>query len=484
MNRSRIFIPVQSLLFILILVLSACGPKPTETPSNSKPTEIPASSEPTKTLASSEPTGTILALVGPNGGHVFSMADLKALPVTEGQGGIKSSTGKITIPEPFKGVALKDLVAALGVPFDSSMGVTISAEDGYAMTFSYDQVMNGTFTAYDPAMGNELTTHDPLTAIIAYEHNGQPLNTAEEGTLRLVVVSATNNQVVDGHWSVKWVNKVEVKAVGQAWTLDLQGAISSPVTRDSFQSCGSPSCHGTSWQDGNGQNWVGVPLWLLAGQVDDSDSHTENAYNQTLADAGYSVDIVGGDGYTVTLDSHTISKNNNILVAFMVNDGELPEQYFPLRLVGSGLDKSQMVGEITRITINVPSASTPTLAAVPENSGILTITGMVNQELTLKDADLGAMEIVTISAQGKNGPQDFQGVLLNPLLDKAGLKPGASKLTLTASDNYSVEVNLTDVRNCPKALLAFMDNPGTYMIVLPDQPTSTWVKNVILIDVK
>jgi len=412
------------------------------------------------------------------------MAELKALPVTEGQGGIKSSTGQITIPEPFKGVALKDLVAALGIPFDSSMGVAVTAEDGYSMTFSYDQVMNGAFTAYDPAMGNELTTHDPLIAIIAYEHNGQPLNTTEEGTLRLVVVSATNNQVVDGHWSVKWVNKVEVKQAGQTWTLDLQGAISSPITRDTYQSCGSPSCHGTSWQDENGQDWVGVPLWLLVGEVDDSDSHTDNAFNHTLADAGYTIDVVGDDGITVTLDSQTIKENNDILVAFLVNNGELPEQYYPLRLVGSGLDKSQMVGQITRITVNVPFDSTPTVAAVPENAGTLTITGMVNQELTLKDADLRAMDIVTINAQGKDGPQDFQGVLLNPLLDKAGLKDGATKLTLTASNNYSAEVNLSDVRNCPKALLAFMDTPGTYMIVLPDQPTSTWVKNVILIEVK
>jgi hypothetical protein len=466
MNRTRLFIPALSLLFILSLAVSACGPEPTEM------------------SVSTEPTGTVLALVGPNGGHALTMAELKALPVTEGQGGIKSSTGQITIPEPFKGVALKDLVAALGIPFDSSMGVAVTAEDGYSMTFSYDQVMNGAFTAYDPAMGNELTTHDPLMAIIAYEHNGQPLNTTEEGTLRLVVVSATNNQVVDGHWSVKWVNKVEVKQVGQTWTLDLQGAISSPITRDTYQSCGSPSCHGTSWQDENGQDWVGVPLWLLVGEVDDSDSHTDNAFNHTLADAGYTIDVVGDDGITVTLDSQTIKENNDILVAFLVNNGELPEQYYPLRLVGSGLDKSQMVGQITRITVNVPFDSTPTVAAVPENAGTLTITGMVNQELTLKDADLRAMDIVTINAQGKDGPQDFQGVLLNPLLDKAGLKDGATKLTLTASNNYSAEVNLSDVRNCPKALLAFMDTPGTYMIVLPDMPTSTWVKNIISIEVK
>jgi DMSO/TMAO reductase YedYZ molybdopterin-dependent catalytic subunit len=466
MNRYRFSIPAMTLFFVLCLALSACGPKSTETP------------------VSSEPSGTVLALVGPNGGHVLNMVQLKALPVTEGQGGIKSSTGKITIPEPFKGVALKDLVTTLGVPFDSSMGVVITAEDGYSMTFSFDQVMNGAFTAYDPAMGNELTTHEPLTAIIAYEHNGLPLNTAEEGTLRLVVVSATNDQVVDGHWSVKWVNKVEVKPVGQTWTLDLQGAISSPVSLDSYQSCGSPSCHGVSWQDENGQTWVGVPLWLLVGEVDDGDSHTENAFNHTLADAGYTIDVVGGNGQTITLDSQTIKENNDILVAFMVNDGDLPEQYYPLRMVGSGLQNSQMIGQISRITVNVPPAATPTAASAPENTGSLTISGMVTQELTLTDTELRAMEIITVNATGKNGPQDFQGVLLNYLLDKAGIKDGATKLTFTASDNYSAEVNLSDVRDCPKALLAFMDTPGTYMIVLPDQPTSTWVKNIIAIDVK
>jgi hypothetical protein len=239
--------------------------------------------------------------------------------------------------------------------------------------------------------------------------------------------------------------------------------------------------------DQNGQNWVGVPLWLLVGEVDDGDSHSDKAYNRSLADSGYSVDIVGGDGYKVTLDSKTIKLNNQILVAFQVNDGDLPEKYYPLRLVGTGLQNNQMVGQVAKIIANVPAAPsvpTPTLPSVPANSGSFTIKGLVNQELTLKDADLRALQIVTINAEGKNGPQDFQGILLNSLLDTAGLKDGATKLIFTASDNYSAEVNLSDVRDCPKALLAFMDTPGAYMIVLPDQPTSTWVKNVIEIEVK
>jgi hypothetical protein len=469
MKNHRILMLPLCLLFILSLVMTAC---------------ISKSSESTVTPTSDVPTGRILTVKGPNGGNILTMEQLKAMPATEGQGGIKSSTGQITIPEPFKGVALKDLVSYLNVPFDASMGVAVTAEDGYSMTFSYDQVMNGNFIAYDPATGNEMPTHDPLTAIVAYEHNGQPLDATEEGNLRVVVVSPKNNQVVDGHWSVKWVNQVEVKGVGQTWTLDLTGAISSPVTRDSYQSCSAPSCHGTLYQDENGQDWVGVPLWLLVGEVDDGDSHSDVAYNRALADAGYTVDLISANGTTVTLESQPIKEDNQVMVANQVNDEELPDMYYPLRLVGSSVQSDQMLGQITRIVVNVPPVPTPTVATVPENSGSITITGMVNQDLTLTDADLRAMEIVTINAEGKNGSQDFQGVLFNSLLDLAGIKDGAAKLVFTASDGYQAEVNLSDVRDCPKSLLAFMETPGSYMVVLPDLETSSWVKNVVEIEVK
>jgi DMSO/TMAO reductase YedYZ molybdopterin-dependent catalytic subunit len=469
MNHRRILVMISCSFIILVIFLSGCGQK-------SAALDV--------TPTSNEPAGRILTLVGPNGGPILTMEQLKQLPSTEGQAGIKSSTGEITIPELFKGVALKDLVAYLNAELDPSMGVTVIAEDGYSMTYSYDQVMNGSFIAYDPATGNELTQHDPLTAIVAYENNGQPLSSTEEGNLRIVVVSPKNNQVVDGHWSVKWVNKVEVTAVGETWTLDLTGAIQSPVTRDSYQSCGAPSCHGSLYTDENGQNWVGVPLWLLVGEVDDADSHSDVAYNRALADSGYSIDIVDADGITVTLDSKVIKEDNQVIVAHLVNDGELPDMYYPLRLVGSNVQNDQMIGQITKMSVNVPPITIPTSTPVPANTGSITINGMVNQETTYSDADLRELEITTITAEGKDGPQNFQGVLLKQLLDKAGIQEGAAKLVFTASDAYTSEVNLAEVLECPKSLLAFMETPGEYMIVLPDMETSTWVKYVVQIEVK
>ena len=50
-----------------------------------------------------------------------------------------------------------------------------------------------------------------LTAILAYEADGKPLDPKQDGTLRLAIVSDELNQVTDGHWAVKWVNKLEVK---------------------------------------------------------------------------------------------------------------------------------------------------------------------------------------------------------------------------------------------------------------------------------
>ena len=56
---------------------------------------------------------------------------------------------------------------------------------------------------------------------------------------------------------------------------------------------------------------MGVPLWLLVGEVDDADSHSDVAYNRALADAGYTIDIVSKNGNTVTLDSQTIKERQS-----------------------------------------------------------------------------------------------------------------------------------------------------------------------------
>ena len=311
------------------------------------------------------------------------MDDLKALPVTEGYAGIKSSTGKITPPVMVKGVALKDLAELIG-GMDETKGFNVVAEDGYSITYSNDQIQNGTFIAYDPATGEELKNPVELTAALIYEADGKPLDIKQDGILRLAIVSKELKQVTDGHWAVKWVNKLEVKNLGADWVLQVEGAISKPTDRASVESCGAPQCHGTSWFDDKNQQWAGVPLYYFVGSVDDEISHEGPAFNRDLVKVGYTIDVIAADGYTVTFDAQRVQYNKNIIVAYKVNDNTLPDEFFPLRLVGDDLEKKEMVGMIAQIKVGLaplPASAEPAADDAPSADATLTLTGSVNQEL-------------------------------------------------------------------------------------------------------
>jgi len=293
---------------------------------------------------------TALEIAGPSGTRALTLAQIRKLPATAGQAGVKSSTGKVTLPGRYRGVSLRDLVATAG-GYDATKNLTVVAKDGYSITFSYDQVMNGAFTAYDPGTGDTLAAHEPLQAIIAWEHEGRPLDVAEDGPLRVMVVSATGGQVTDGHWSIKWVTRLEIEPASEAWSLRLEGARSEIMDRATFESGMSPKCHAATWKDARGRTWTGMPLWLLVGRVDDGLKHGARAFNDSLAVAGYTVDVVAGDGTTVSFDSSRLGRNDGIIIAAVLDGAPLPEKTFPLRLAGPGLKDEERLGRIARIVV-------------------------------------------------------------------------------------------------------------------------------------
>lgn len=468
------------LLLALALVFAACSANtPQPTPIIEEPTAAPTAAPTTAPVG--EPVFEIVTL---NETRSFTLEELMALPATEGYGGIKSSTGKITPPILFKGVALKDLAEMAGM--DETNGLNVVAEDGYSITFSYDQIMNGTFIAYDPIKGDELKKPVELTAMVAYEIDGKALDPKQDGILRLIVISDKLDQVTDGHWAVKWVNKIEIKPLVMEWQLKAVGGIEDAYDRGTIESCSAPQCHGASWTDDKAQEWVGVPLYILVGGVDDENTHEGiAAYNTDLVEAGYTVDVISSDGYTVTFDAKRLLRNMNIIVAHKVNENPLDEKYFPLRLVGSDLQKNEMAGMIAEIKVNVPVAESGAVANVPADQATLAITGLVDQELSLNEAALRGMEVLQISAEHpKKGTEDYEGVSLKALLDLAGVQDGATTLVVTASDGFVVEIGLADVLACENCLFGFTNTVEKFKLVLPGMESNFWAKDVVSIEVK
>lgn len=503
MKRNGILLVLFSLI---ILAGSSCMPASTPAIPDSSPLPAEPAIEQSPAVPTAAPTAVpvasptaspvVLTIEGLQEKLALTMEELQALPATTGQAGMKSSTGMITVPALYKGVLLTDLVSQVG-GITPDLGVSIVASDGYAMTLSYDQILNGSFITYDPSDGSEKQIDDSLQAMVAYEVDGQPLDDRSDGILRLVIISPKNNQVTDGHWSVKWVERVEVQLLGREWSLSMSGIRQEAIDRNTFQSCGATSCHQSTWKDDQGQVWAGVPLYLLAGRVDDDITHEGPAYNRDLANAGYLIELIAADGYTTTIDSVAAFYNRDILVANQVNDSPLPDKYFPLRLVGDDLEKSQRLGALAEIRLilaeagAIPAAeptaepAAPAPGEGPPAGTTLWITGQVANPLALNDVALHALEVVKVTAEHpKKGSQEYEGVYLNALMKLAGPQAGASKLVLTALDGYSASVDLAAVQACSNCLLAFTETEGVYNLVMPGFESSAWVKDLVKIEVQ
>ncbi|HTY89842.1 MAG TPA: molybdopterin-dependent oxidoreductase [Methanocella sp.] len=121
---------------------------------------------------------------------------------------------------------------------------------------------------------------------------------------------------------------------------------------------------------------------------------------------------------------------------------------------------------------------------------ILTVTGNVNNPLSLKKIDLKAYSQMTVTATvpKKSGTLTItaSGPLLNDILNAASPKSGATKVKFTAADgSYSSTVNLADIRDSPTSIIGLMSD-GTLRDILVGNPPfsgSNWVSNLGSIEV-
>jgi uncharacterized repeat protein (TIGR02543 family) len=228
--------------------------------------------------------------------------------------------------------AFNDALAAAGY------SVNVSASDGFSYAFASATV----------ARNNDI--------IVANTMNGAPLPESKY-PLALVGSALTSNKQ-----KVSKIAKIELMGLPtiETWSLELDGADSYIMTQAEFE--GGVNCttnnHAANFTDSSG-TWKGLPLWLLCGWVDDGvqNQHGDGAFNDALADAGYTIKVSASDGYSYTFDSAFVKRNNDIIVANTLNNAPLPADKYPLKIVGSALvSGGQKVAKITKIELlNLPT---------------------------------------------------------------------------------------------------------------------------------
>jgi hypothetical protein len=303
-----------------------------------------------------------------------------------------------------KGTDVKDLCELVGGAASGDL-IQIKASDGLFENFHYDDVYNP-----EPAQGK---------FVICWEKNGDTVPTFAEG-LQLVFFAQTTNAdgkyvfgnqdmhdyLPEDNWhyfndgvtnypsangiSIKWINEVNVfTAPPPPWELQLVGANTYVMSQNEFENgvaCTSGD-HGYTWTDGSDNVWKGLPLWLLCGWVDDNNQHGIGAFNDALARAGYTVRVSAvGDNTTCELSSDLVARNNDIIVANTMNDLPLPRTGdtppYPLKLVGSELEESEMVVNIEKIElVNLPAIQTWQIA----------LSGAISHNLTQAEFEDGVI---------------------------------------------------------------------------------------------
>jgi DMSO/TMAO reductase YedYZ molybdopterin-dependent catalytic subunit len=266
-----------------------------------------------------------------------------------------------------------------------------------------------------------------------------------------------------------------------AWTLNVSGAVGNPLE--------------LSYDDL--LEWEQVALedvLMRRSQGEDTLTAWEGpAVTSILEKAGISsgatgVTAIAADGYAIEM---TLADLENAIVAlrgdgeWIAEDGE----HGPIRLIVPDKPANHWLYQLTDLIVEESAIASPTPRPTksptppPPADVVLEVTGQVAAPLAPSLADLQAMGPVTIeAAHPKSGDMgSYEGVPLNTLLEEAGLQ-GGEMLVATASDGFSVEIPLADVKDCADCLVAFGEDESLRLI-MPGMSSKTWVKDLVSLTV-
>jgi hypothetical protein len=323
--------------------------------------------------------------------------------------------------------------------------------------------------------------------LVANTFNGDPLPTLTEGgkiswPLHLVGAGITKEDGSLGGRSIGSIARIELNNLPEpveGWTLSMLGEVGDTITQQEFEdglAC-TMSGHLVEYTDIDGNTWSGVPLWVLLGAIDDIELSDHWTFNDEVAATGYTVKITAADGFSKTYSGTTIARNNSYIIANEMN-GEPLDSAFPLRLVGSGVTKSDgtlggsAIGQIVRIEIL--ELQTP---APAEGSYNLALNGKITDVLSQAEIEQGLAcpqsgHLVTWTQQIKDTDgnvietHEWSGIPLwflagwvddrQPHDFNAVQATAGYKITVVAGDGYAKDFQSADVAWSSDYIIATM----------------------------
>ena len=206
MKRKSIWLTL-SFLVVCAVLLASCGS------SNSTSNTTNTASGTTATTGAN---GVILTVTYGSVVQTLTINNVEALTPMQDMGGQKSASGTVAI---YQGAKLSDVIKGTGSfpgvepgGLTPGQSVTVTGAAGKSVTFTYDQITDGSFPTYD-ASGNVTT---PLAGIastpvigLAYMVSGNMLSNGPPGPLELGILYGQQLFTDSSYW-IPSVNQITV----------------------------------------------------------------------------------------------------------------------------------------------------------------------------------------------------------------------------------------------------------------------------------
>jgi len=196
-----------SFLVVCAVLLASCGS------SNSTSNTTNTASGTTATTGAN---GVILTVTYGSVVQTLTINNVEALTPMQDMGGQKSASGTVAI---YQGAKLSDVIKGTGSfpgvepgGLTPGQSVTVTGAGGKSVTFTYDQITNGSFTTYDSS-GNVTTPAGGLASTpvigLAYMVSGNMLSNGPPGPLELGILYGQQLFTDSSYW-ITSVNQITV----------------------------------------------------------------------------------------------------------------------------------------------------------------------------------------------------------------------------------------------------------------------------------
>jgi len=262
------------------------------------------------------------------------------------------------------------------------------------------------------------------------------------------------------------------------WTVKISGAVSKPLE--------------LSYADLAKRDQVALEnIVMRKSQGEDTTNTWEGpALDPILQEAGISakatgVTAIAADGYAIQM---TLADLNKAIIA-LKQDGQWiadDKDHGPIRLVAPDKPANHWLFQITDLVVEETAIASPTPLPTKTPTPAPTAAPAALQvgTLGLSLDELKALGVVSIqAAHPKSGEMGtYEGVRLQAVLDKAGIKSGAT-LVATAADGFAAEIPYAEAAGCGDCLVA-IGSDGALQLVMPGMASKTWVKGLVSLAVK